>query len=350
MGFLVFCKKLIFILPVLMVFVSSGIAYQSAGNITNKSVKEKKSFMETPLKISQITFSKDNKSLAVLAGDSLVSVWDTRDCKLLAKSIFEKTPITTLAWNLESDELLAGTNHSILMRLCALDLSCQEKVATPLEVISHVVNFGRPYQFGVIGAFHNIASAMRPSLFFANGVEHELMEIHPGDSSFTSLQQTGSGFFAVTSRGDLYELNHLLEHGSKPFISLDRPVGVIKAGGGKIALGCDGGLICLINQNDSLEVKNLMISNKPIRSLELTKDGKTLFVALGNEKIQVIDVETMQPRTQLVSVQEMISCMALSEDGKTLAVGTSQGSVVLWNLEDSQVKTILPAGSHSHSN
>jgi len=150
--------------------------------------------------------------------------------------------------------------------------------------------------------------------------------------------------------GDLYELNHLLEHGSKPIISLNRPVGVIKAGGGKIALGCDGGLICLINQNDSLEVKNLMISNKPIRSLELTKDGKTLFVALGNEKIQVIDVETMQPRTQLVSVQEMIACMALSEDGKTLAVGTSQGSVVLWNLEDLQVKTILPAGSHSHSN
>jgi len=166
MGFLVFCKKLIFILPVLMVFVSSGIAYQSAGNITNKSVKEKKSFMETPLKISQITFSKDNKSLAVLAGDSLVSVWDTRNCKLLAKRIFEKTPITTLAWNLESDELLAGTNHSILMRLSSSDLICQEKIKTPLEVISNVVNFGRPCQFGVIGAFHNAASNLKPSLFF----------------------------------------------------------------------------------------------------------------------------------------------------------------------------------------
>jgi len=77
---------------------------------------------------------------------------------------------------------------------------------------------------------------------------------------------------------------------------------------------------------------------------------KHFLLRWGMKKIQVIDVETMQPRTQLVSVQEMIACMALSEDGKTLAVGTSQGSVVLWNLEDLQVKTILPAGSHSHSN
>src|SRR5262245_24764442 len=69
-----------------------------------------------------------------------------------------------------------------------------------------------------------------------------------------------------------------------------------------------------------------------VAELAITPDGKKLFTALQNGKIEVWDVSASRMEGVFADLQEPILGLALSRDGKRLAAGGERGLVKVWDI------------------
>ena len=73
-----------------------------------------------------------------------------------------------------------------------------------------------------------------------------------------------------------------------------------------------------------------------VTSVAFSPDGRILAVGWSgwrNNRIQLLDAETLQPRETLVGHTEDITDLAFSPDGRILASASCDGTILLWEIE-----------------
>lgn len=342
-------KPLVLAIAAFAAFLSGMAAKQST---VNAKTTINPNTLDTPLKISRILFSKDNQSLSVLAGDRLISVWNSRERKPVASRYFDDLPITAMAWEGSGANLLAGTNRAKLLRLDGRSLAVLNTITHPVEMVTGLESLGDSGRFVLMGSSSKNLSGTLQQAFFTNPENNSILELSPSSSPLSRIHasQNDKKILAGTITGDLLELGTDSTLPPKVLCSVNSEIEVIRQANGVIAIGTSDGFVHVYPEGAKGIKKVFSVGNKPMRNLEISTDGKRMFFSLGNERIQMVDLVTLNPISHLTATPEMVSAMAISNDGKTLAVGSSQGNVVLWNLEDFQVLAILPAGVHSTFN
>ena len=84
------------------------------------------------------------------------------------------------------------------------------------------------------------------------------------------------------------------------------------------------------------EHKAVLQYSDSVTSVAFSPDGKILAVGWGgwqNNRIQLLDAETLQPRETLAGHIEDITDLAFSPDGRILASASCDGTILLWEIE-----------------
>jgi WD40 repeat protein len=297
------------------------------------------------LKISQIRFSPDSKSFAVLAGDRFISTWPVAGGNPTASILMASMPLTCIEWDPTGNQLYLGTSKSQILSCNPATLDIQFRIHSDIEIIQQIQLVSGPESLLSLG---NLANSNGKSPENLPQLWHE--DIHSRPQNIPSLHYISMSKHAETGvvalgayTGEIVVFNPLSNSESTVIAKINSPIDALNWSG-KTLIATSEGAIHLINSSNSQFTKTIQISNKLIRSVEIAKDGKTFFLSSGSNAVQIRDINSGDLICKLASTDEMISSIALSPDGKTLAVGTCQGNVTLWNTSDYQIRTIIPAG------
>jgi len=297
------------------------------------------------LKISQIRFSPDSKSLAVLSGDRHLSNWPVAGGNPTASTFIASIPLTCLEWTSTGESLYVGTSKSQVLFCDPKTLDINFRIHSENEIVHQINNVGQPESLLSFGNSVNSLGKLiqgTPTLWH-NDIHSSLKNIP--DLHYTCMsRQKDTGLFAFgSSTGEIILVD--LFSNTEPIIlaKVESSIDCLKWTG-KNLIATSEGTLHLIDSAKNQAIKSLQVSAKPIRHIEISNDEKTLFMAAGSETVQVRDAVSGNIICKLASINEMVSTIALSPDGKTLAVGTCQGHVTFWDTSDFQIKSIIPAG------
>ncbi|MCY2940270.1 MAG: hypothetical protein NTV50_01200 [Planctomycetota bacterium] len=297
------------------------------------------------LKISQIRFSPDSKSLAVLSGDRHLSNWPVAGGNPTASTFIASIPLTCLEWTSTGESLYVGTSKSQVLFCDPKTLDINFRIHSENEIVHQINNVGQPESLLSFGNSVNSLGKLiqgTPTLWH-NDIHSSLKNIP--DLHYTCMsRQQDTGLFAFgSSTGEIILVD--LFSNTEPIIlaKVESSIDCLKWTG-KNLIATSEGTLHLIDSSKNQAIKSLQVSAKPIRHIEISNDEKTLFMAAGSETVQVRDAVSGNIICKLASINEMVSTIALSPDGKTLAVGTCQGHVTFWDTSDFQIKSIIPAG------
>jgi len=327
--------------------VFSASSFNTVSSAKPSATSSQNTF-QTPLKISCIHFSPDSKQLANIAGDRILSVWPVSGGDPTAITSFQSLPMTCIEWNLQGDSLFVGTNKQQILLCDPSTLDIQFRIPSDIELVNQV-NFNRTNEsllsLGNSGMAQQGQGKFQCAIpqVWKNGISQNLANLQT--LSYTNLcihPENGTTAFATTT-GEIVLLDLDSNQPSRILTILAGAVEGLKWSGTNLIASTD---VCLfkIDASTGEVLSNIRFSNKPIRRIEVSSDNKLLFVAGGNETVEVFDCTTFKLICKLTSFREMVSCISLSPDGKTLAVGTCQGNITLWNTSDFQIKSVLPAG------
>lgn len=297
------------------------------------------------LKIAQVRFSPDSKSIAILAGDRMLSNWPAAGGNPIAHTMIASLPLTCLEWDTTGNHLYVGTSKSQVLQCDPKTLDINFKIRSELDIINQLSNIG---QSESLLSFGNIVNAQgklsQSSLKLWHNDIHRNLENIPDLHYICASRQEETGIFAFgASTGEIVLADLFSNSDPIILVKMDSAVECLKWSGRNLVATSEETLH-LIDSSKSQCLKSIQISSKPIRHIEISKDEKTMFIAAGSESVQVRNAISGELICKLASVNEMVSTITLSPDGKTLAVGTCQGNVTLWNTSDYQIKTIIPAG------
>ncbi|MDI1480468.1 WD40 repeat domain-containing protein [Polyangium sp. y55x31] len=116
--------------------------------------------------------------------------------------------------------------------------------------------------------------------------------------------------------------------------------------GQRIAGGCDGGPLCVVDVNSGAEQMKIALQDAGISSLSVTADGKTLAVRPWDATVRLLDLEKGTLRSTL-TLPDDEGEIGFSRDGKLLGAGGK--TVRVWNIETGQIvrEETLPAAASS---
>lgn len=334
----------VFLSAVAAVFSASQMDYSNKALSANTSPNSPKTPAHT-LKIAQIRFSPDSENIAILAGDKILSNWPSAGGNPTASTTITSMPLTCIEWDSTGNHLYVGTSKTQVLRCDPKTLDINFRIHSELDIIYQLNNIGQSESLLSFGNGVNSQGKLTP-----RALKLWLNDIHCNPKNITNLnyncmsRNEETGLFAFgTTTGEII-LTDLFSD-TEPIIlaKIESSVECLKWLG-KNLVATSEGTLHLIDSSKSQCLQSFKISDKPLRHIEISNDEKTLFIAAGNESVQVRSAITGELIYKLVSVNEMVSAITLSPDGKTLAVGTCQGNVTLWNTSDFQIKTIIPAG------
>ena len=334
----------VFLTAAAAVFSASRMDYPHKISSSNAAYDLTKSPPQT-LKISQIRFSPDSQSLAVLAGDRHLSNWPAAGGNPTASTFIASIPLTCLEWTSTGESLYVGTSKSQVLFCDPKTLDINFRIHSENEIVHQINNVGQPESLLSVGNSVNSLGKLiqgAPTLWH-NDTHSSLKNIPDLQYNCMSRQQETGLFAFGSSTGEIILVD--LFSNTEPIIlaKVESSIDCLKWSG-KNLIATSEGTLHLIDSSKNQTLKSLQISAKPIRHIEISNDEKTLFMAAGSETVQVRDAVSGNIICKLASLNEMVSTIALSPDGKTLAVGTCQGNVTLWNTSDYQIRTIIPAG------
>ena len=82
--------------------------------------------------------------------------------------------------------------------------------------------------------------------------------------------------------------------------------------------------------------RTLFGHKKPIRSLAIGRDGKT--IASGSHKIKLWNLYTGEPFQTLFGHKEWVYCLAISPDSRTVISGSEDKTVRIWDIKTGQLR------------
>ena len=297
------------------------------------------------LKISQIRFSPDSKSFAVLAGDRFISTWPVAGGNPTASILMASMPLTCIEWDASGNQLYLGTSKSQILSCNPETLDIQFRIHSDIEIIQQIQSFSGPESLLSLGNIVNSNGKFPETL---PQLWHDDIHSRPQnipDLHYISMSKHAeTGVFALgASTGEIVVFNPLSNTEGTVIAKINSTVDALNWSG-KTLIATSEGAAHLIDSSKSQSIKTIQISSKPIRHVVISKDAKTFYLTNGSDAVQVRDINSGALIYKLASTDEMISSIALSPDGKTLAVGTCQGNVTLWDTRDFQIKSIIPAG------
>lgn len=297
------------------------------------------------LKIAQLCFSPNSNYIAILAGDRLLSNWPVAGGNATASTLIQSMPLTCLEWDSTGNHLYVGTSKSQILLCDPKTLDIHFRIHSEIEIVNQLNNVGLPeslLSFGNSVNYEGKLTQILPQLWHNDSYSN--FKNIPNLNYISMSRQKETGLFAFgTSTGEIVLVD--LFSNSEPIVlaKVESPIECIKWAGKNLIATSEGKLL-MIDASRNQPLKSLQISIKPIRHIEISNDEKKLFITAGTETVQVRDAISGDLIYKLTSINEMVSTITLSPDGKTLAVGTCQGNVTLWNTNDFQIKSIIPAG------
>ena len=305
--------------------------------------------MGLALRISQVQFSPDSKSLAVLAGDQFVSIWPVAGGKPTASVFFESIPvipISCIEWDPTGNQLYLGTSKSQILSCNPATLDIQLRINSDIPIIQQMQSVSGSESLLSLGIIvnPNIKFPETYPQLWHNAI-HSRQQNIPKLPYILMSKQVETGLVALGAyTGEIVVFNPLLNTvEGKVIAKINSPMDALIWSGNTL-IATSEGAVHLIDSSESQSIRTMQISDKPIMHIRISNDEKTLFLSDGSDVVQVRDKNSGDLIYKLAYLNELVSSIVASPDGKTLAVGTTQGHVTLWDAHDFQIKSIIPAG------
>jgi WD40 repeat protein len=336
------------LIAIAAVFAILQIDYPIASSAVTSNPELHQS-MGLALRISQVEFSPDSKSLAVLASDRFVSIWPVAGGKPTASVLFASIPvipISCIEWDPTGNQLYLGTSKSQILSCNPATLDIQLRIHSDIKIIQQMQTVSGSESLLTLGNIVN------PNIKFPETLPqlwHNAIHSRPQNIPnlhYISMSKQGETGLVVLGAytGEIVVFNPLLNTvDGKVIAKINSPMDALIWSGNTL-IATSKGAVHLIDISESQSIKTIQISDKPIRHIRISKDEKTLFLSDGGDVVQVRDKNSGDLIYKLASLNELVSSIVASPDGKTLAVGTTQGHVTLWDAHDFQIKAIIPAG------
>ena len=301
------------------------------------------------LKITQVQFSPDSKSLAVLAGERFLSIWPIAGGKPTASVLFDSIPaipISCIEWDPTGNQLYLGTSKFQILSCNPATLEIQLRIHSDIEIIQQIQSVSGSESLLSLGNIVN------PNIKFPETLPqlwhnstHSRPKNIPNLHYISMSKQGETGLIALGAyTGEIIVFNPVANTvEGKVVAKINSPMDALIWSGNTL-IATSKGAVHLIDSSESQSIKTMQISDKPIRHIGISKDEKTLFLSDGSDVVQVRNKNSGDLIYKMASLNELVSAIVASPDGKTLAVGTTQGHVTLWDARDFQIKSIIPAG------
>ncbi len=102
----------------------------------------------------------------------------------------------------------------------------------------------------------------------------------------------------------------------------------------KVYLAFGDGVIGVMDVEDMTVRKHVKLSDKSVRSLDISRDGKHLAVGLSDASVRILDLETMSPLHSFLSHTSSVFSVAYSPDGHFLLSAGRDARFKVWDIRN----------------
>lgn len=92
----------------------------------------------------------------------------------------------------------------------------------------------------------------------------------------------------------------------------------------------------ILKEIDGKELYRKKVSEKPIRALDISPDGRSFAVGGADKSIHLFELLTGNPLKKLEGHNGWVRCLRFSSDGKSLASGSDEKAILLWDVDTGQ--------------
>ncbi len=108
----------------------------------------------------------------------------------------------------------------------------------------------------------------------------------------------------------------------------------IRIFGEKVYLAFGDGVIGVMDLVDMAVRKHVKLSDKSVRSLDISRDGKHLAVGLSDASVRILDRETMTPLHSFLSHTSSVFSVTYSPDGHFLLSAGRDARLKVWDIRN----------------
>ena len=99
--------------------------------------------------------------------------------------------------------------------------------------------------------------------------------------------------------------------------------------------------VCSLDTLSLLQIKKL--TQEKIRNIDFNYTNSEIAVALGDRKVLVFDLHTLDHKTDFIAHQSAVYVVRYSPDGKFLLTGGKDAHLNIWNVENYELIRSIPA-------
>ena len=99
--------------------------------------------------------------------------------------------------------------------------------------------------------------------------------------------------------------------------------------------------VCSLDTLSLIQIKKL--TNEKVRNIDFNYTTSEIAVALGDHKVLVFDLQTLDHKTNFMAHQSAVYVVRYSPDGKFLLTGGKDAHLNIWNVENYEVIRSIPA-------
>ena len=99
--------------------------------------------------------------------------------------------------------------------------------------------------------------------------------------------------------------------------------------------------VCSLDTLSLIQIKKL--TNEKVRNIDFNYTTSEIAVALGDHKVLVFDLQTLDHKTDFIAHQSAVYVVRYSPDGKFLLTGGKDAHLNIWNVENYELIRSIPA-------
>ncbi len=196
-------------------------------------------------------------------------------------------------------------------------------------------------------AVYSLVPSHNPSRFFSAGADGLIVEWDLDKPDLGSLvARVGGSVYAMAldkSAGNLW-IGQNYEGVQLVSPDLKQQSGSVKVTSSAIFdirifeerayLAFGDGVIGVMGVGDMAVRKHVKLSDKSVRSLDISRDGKHLAVGLSDASLRILDLETMSPLHSFLSHTNSVFSVAYSPDGHFLLSAGRDARFKVWDIRN----------------
>ncbi|MGY8888636.1 MAG: WD40 repeat domain-containing protein, partial [Flavobacteriales bacterium] len=99
--------------------------------------------------------------------------------------------------------------------------------------------------------------------------------------------------------------------------------------------------VCSLDTLSLIQIKKL--TNEKVRNIDFNDTTSEIAVALGDCKVLVFDLQTLDHKTDFMAHQSAVYVVRYSPDGKFLLTGGKDAHLNIWNVKNYELVKSIPA-------